>query len=330
MRNVGTTEAMDETDMRQNEAQPPSPLLCLRGVTLDYGSHRALDQVSLDLFAGEIFVLMGPNGAGKSSLVRVLTGALLPDRGSVQDGGALSSGGRRSISLVPQEIALYSWLTARENCIAFARIGGAGRAQARQRADHALELTRCTDVANVPVTRLSGGYQRRINIAAALANEPSLIILDEPTVGVDLDAKRAISHLLLTLKTMGTSIVVVTHDFPEADMLADRAGFLMHGRLVLEGRPKALADRQFGAKKCIDLVFVSAPDAIGAAELKEMGLERTPIDTIWTSYRATEGWDATAFADDLGQRGFSIREMRLRDPGLEALYLQVCRDGHPA
>ena len=330
MQNALKTAANPPPDQQYPNPGPVQPLLVLSGVTLDYGSHRALDQVSLNLFEGEIFVLMGPNGAGKSSLVRVLTGALLPDRGSVHDGIALMRDARRSISLVPQEIALYSWLTARENCIAFARIGGSSRAEAQRRADHALELTRCTDIAHVPVTRLSGGYQRRVNIAAALANEPALIILDEPTVGVDLDAKRAISHLLLTLKAMGTSIVVVTHDFPEADMLADRAGFLMHGRLVLEGRPKALSERHFGASKCIDLVFGKAPDAIGAAELKGLGLERTPIETNWTTYRATERWDANAFADDLAARGFAIREMRLRDPGLEALYLQVCKDGSGA
>lgn len=307
-------------------------LLRLDRVGLAYGQHRALDGVSLDVFSGEVLVLMGPNGAGKSSLIRVLTGALLPDEGTLETGPGLSRSdghGRGGIGLVPQEIALYPWLTARENCIAFARIGGAPAAAARAQAERALALTHCKEVAGVSVARLSGGYQRRVNIAAALANGPALIILDEPTVGVDLEAKRAISHLLLKLREAGTGILVVTHDFPEADLLADRVAFIDHGRVVLDGAPRDLVGARFGGRKAIEIVLSSAPDAGQTAALGRLGIAATPVPTVWQCYRETQGWDASGFAQMLAARGIGIVELSLREPGLEALYRQVIGEGEP-
>jgi len=313
------TERADGTDPSARAS-----LLRLERVGLTYGQHRALDKVSLDVFAGEILVVMGPNGAGKSSLIRVLTGVLLADEGRLAVGPALQGRtGRGGIALVPQEIALYPWLTGRENCLAFARIGGASPADAREQVDRALALTHCTDVAGVAVARLSGGFQRRVNIAAALANDPALVILDEPTVGVDLDAKRAISHLLLRLKEAGTGILIVTHDFPEADLLADRVAFLDQGRIVLEGEPRHLVAARFGACKAIEIVLAAPPNAAVAAELRQLGIAETPVSTVWQCYLETDGWDANAFAARLAARGLQITELRLREPGLEALYADL-------
>ena len=300
-------------------------MLRLEGVHLSYGSLAALSDVSLKLNKSEIFVLMGPNGAGKSSLVKVLTGALLAGEGEVIMLGALNRS-KRAISLVPQEIALYSWLTARENCLAFARIGGAGLSEARHLTERALALTQCEDVAHTPVARLSGGYKRRINIAAALASEPAMLILDEPTVGVDLDAKRAIWRTLLTLKELGTGIVVVTHDFGEADALADRVGFLDGGRLVRQGKPSALLAELLGGKKAIELVLADAPDASQAELLKSLGLIPTEINMVWTAFHDMQGWDVGGFAASFTARGFVIRELRLRDPDIEVLYTQYCKN----
>lgn len=304
-------------------------MLRLDDVHLSYGAHVALDGVSLELAAPEIFVLMGPNGAGKSSLIKVLTGALLPSRGAAARLGPLA-GARTAVGLVPQDIALYSWLTARENCLAFARIAGAGFAEARRLSARALALTHCEDIADTPVARLSGGFKRRVNIAAALASAPALLILDEPTVGVDLDAKRTIWQTLLTLKELGTGVVVVTHDFAEADTLADRVGFLDRGRLVRQGSPAALLDTLLGGKKAIDIVLARAPDKSEADTLRSMGLAATRLDTLWTTFHAVEDWNVGALAATFEARGFAIRELRLRDPGVEVLYTHYCTGGSAA
>ena len=313
---------------RQDEYDQPEgdALLALRGIGLSYGSHPALQNVSLELFAARILVLMGPNGAGKSSLLRVLTGAVRPDRGETARAGRLAAGtaGRHPISLVPQDIALYSWLTAAENCLAFARIGGVGRAAARRLAHRALALTQCEHVAHVPVARLSGGYKRRINIAAALATEPALLVLDEPTAGVDLDARRAIWQILLNLKALGCGIVIVTHDFGEADALADDVAFLDRGRLVARGDPTGLLATLYGQGKVIDVTLGRRPTESETVELMALGLTPTPVDTVWTTFHAAEGWNADTFAASFVARGFAIDELRLRDPGIELLYTRFC------
>jgi ABC-2 type transport system ATP-binding protein len=290
------------------------PVAVLDGASARHGATRVVDAVSLALWPGEVYVLMGPNGAGKSSLAGLLTGTLTPDSGAARVLGARAGGagrGRRAVSLVPQEIALYPWLTARENCRAFARIAGLDRREAAARADAALALARCADVGDVRVARLSGGYKRRVNIAAALVNEPRLLVLDEPTVGVDLGAKRAIGATIKTLRGMGAAILLITHDFEDADALADRAGFLRAGRLVGEGRPKALVAAIHGARKRIEIILAAPPGPVETYALREAGATPTATDTVWLMFRVIADWNAGA-------------ELRLREPGLETLYGHFC------
>jgi ABC-2 type transport system ATP-binding protein len=288
-------------------------------VVAGYGASPVLRDLSLSLLPGEIYVLMGPNGAGKSTLIRVLTGVLKPSSGSV----SLPSSGP-AIRWVPQEIALYPWLSARENCLAFARIGGAGRAAAHALVERALILADCTNIADLPVSRLSGGYKRRVNIAAALIGEPKLLILDEPTVGIDRDAKQAITATILSLKSsLDAAILIVTHDFDDADALADRAGFLFGGSLIASGRPTDLIGAAFGAQKRIELSLKRPPDDLQRAALIGLGALPTLIDTGWVLFRDFDDWAMADSIASIQALGLDIAEVKMRNPGLEALYTRL-------
>ena len=287
-------------------------------VTAGYGQTEVLRGTTLKLRASEIFVLMGPNGSGKTTLVRLILGLMKPLRGEVRLHGDGHSPLGRAIRLVPQDVALYPFMTARENCIAFAKSGGASWREARKLADRALEQTGCTDLASRQVGQLSGGFRRRANIAAALVGEPRLLVLDEPTVGVDADAKAAIGQSLQGLKERGLSILIVTHDFDDADALADRAGFLFHGRIVDEGAPKDLLQSAFGARKRVEIVLSTPPSTAQRARLRLWGATPTR-DTVWVTYQDLEGGDS-AFLSELRLHRFNVKELKIREPGLGALY----------
>ncbi len=277
------------------------------------------------LLPGEIYALLGPNGAGKSSLVRLLTGSLKPEKGHVHiSGDAHAPRPGQMVSIVPQDIALYAWLTARENCWAFARISGLSRRDAAARADQMLALTGCEAVADTLAGRLSGGYKRRVNIAAALVNQPRLLILDEPTVGVDLGAKQAIGATIKALRDEGTSILLITHDFEDADRLASRAGFLKKGRLVREGMPAELIAAEFGDSKQIEIHLLEAASSDQEIALREAGATQAGNAAIWQMFRPLAQWDGAHVLSLLEAKGVKVKELRLRDPGLETLYSRFC------
>lgn len=296
-------------------------------VSAGYAGKRVLHDVSLSLWAGQIYVLMGPNGSGKSTLVRLLTGTMQPEAGTVRlDAGEDRKAARPPVSLVPQDIALYPWLTARENCQVFARYAGASRREAAVRASRALALTACEDVASMPTARLSGGYKRRINIAAALVNQPELLILDEPSAGVDLSARRAITETLKVLRDLGTAILLITHDFDDAEALASRAGFLRDGVLVAEGAPGDLTARVYGQSKRIEILLGAPPRPDQMQVLRaQQAIPAAQPDT-WLMFRTVEQWDARAVLAGLEAKGLVIKELRLRDPGLEQLYSHFCEE----
>ena len=245
-------------------------------VAAGYGQTEVLRGVTLKLRANEIFVLMGPNGSGKTTLIRLILGLMTPLRGEVRlhDGDGHSPLGK-VIRSVPQDVALYPFMTARENCIAFAKSAGATWREAGKLADRALVLTGCADLSSRQVGQLSGGFRRRANIAAALVGEPRLLVLDEPTVGVDADAKAAIGQSLQGLKEQGLSILIVTHDFDDADALADRAAFLFQGRIVEEGAPRELLKAAFGARKRVEIVLSMPPNPLQRERLRLWGATPT-------------------------------------------------------
>ncbi len=291
-------------------------------MTAAYGGTEVLRGVSLNLRSSEIFVLMGPNGSGKSTLVRLIAGLLKPKTGELRfPGDPMGSAGAKAIQLVPQDVALYPFMTARENCVAFAKSAGANWREAGQLADRALEMTGCSDRASIRVSRLSGGYRRRVNIAAALVGQPRLLVLDEPTVGVDAGARSAIAESLLALKGAGLSILIVTHDFDDADRLADRAGFLFAGRLTETGAPRDLIEAAFGARQRVEIALSAPPAPLQTERLRRWGA-RPKSETSWVAFLDLEGPDA-AFLEEWRRRESGVTEIKIRRPGLAAVYEQL-------
>jgi linearmycin/streptolysin S transport system ATP-binding protein len=222
-------------------AMPTPPVLTLQDVTLRYGDTVAVDGLSLEVGRGEIFGLLGPNGCGKSTTLGAVAGALAPAAGVIRVAGVEERTDplayRQLVGLVPQELALYEELIAEDNLLFFGRLYGLRGRDLLRQAGAALELVRLTDRARHRVRTLSGGMQRRLNLACALLHEPPLLLLDEPTVGIDLESREAIFASLRRLRDRGTALVFTTHHLEEAEQMCDRVAILHCGRLVALGTP---------------------------------------------------------------------------------------------
>ena len=215
-----------------------SAALVLEGVRKRYDGLLAVDGLSLEVRRGEILGLLGPNGAGKTTAVGLATGLLLPDEGRVEIAGAgapSSPAARRRLGVAPQSLALYESLTGRENLAFFGSIQGLGGQARRERVDAALAFVGLADRADERVAGYSGGMKRRLNLAAALVHDPEIVLLDEPTVGVDPQSRGLVLENVLALRERGRAIVYTTHYMEEAERLCDRVAIVDHGRLLALG-----------------------------------------------------------------------------------------------
>ncbi|MFO1014927.1 MAG: ABC transporter ATP-binding protein [Caulobacteraceae bacterium] len=299
------------------------PTLTVSDVSHAFGARRVLQGVDLTISAGEIYALLGPNGAGKSTLVRAICGRMKADEGEVLVAGEdpwRTPAARRSLGLVPQEIALYKHLTVQENLQVFARLSGLKADAAAHAVDEASRLTRVADRSGVPVKHLSGGYQRRVNIAAAILHHPKLLILDEPTVGIDIHAREAVDRVLLALRDAGVAVMIITHDLEQAGILADRVGFLREGRKVLEGRPLSLLEEAYGDQLEVLVTLAAEPDTGGEIRLAGEGLQRAAQPVTWSAM-VKDGYAVAARLDiTLKAAGLKVREIRVRQPSLQTLF----------
>ena len=220
-------------------------MLKLVGVRKSFGATVAVDGVSLEIKPGEIFGLLGPNGAGKTTTVHLAIGLLRPDAGTVHIeglGAPDSPSVRARIGVAPQAVALYDLLSAEENLEFLGRVYGLGGRRLAERIAWSLDFVGLADRKRGLVRTFSGGMKRRLNLAAAVLHDPELILLDEPTVGVDPQSRNAIFENILELRRRGRTIVYTTHYMEEAERLCDRVGILDHGRmLALDTVPRLLA-----------------------------------------------------------------------------------------
>lgn len=303
-----------------------APPLELTDVRRSYGAGRGLAGVGLTVAAGQIYALLGPNGAGKTSLVRAITGRLRLDAGTVRLFGQdpADPAARRRLGLVPQDIALYPDLSVRENLFAMGRLAGLSAAAARAALARALEWIDLADRADSLVGTLSGGQQRRVNLAAGTLHEPGLLVLDEPTVGVDPPAREGIHRLLLELKARGTAILLATHDLDQAAELADQVGVLVRGRLAAEGSVPALVAEWFPAgAKDLSLTLGAAPQASASLVLDRVGLTPDPARIFWTGpfHGGVEG--LPGLLASLAAAGAPVSDARIREPGLRGVFFRV-------
>jgi ABC-2 type transport system ATP-binding protein len=210
-------------------------VLTLTDLRKSYGPTVAVDGLSLRVEPGEILGLLGPNGAGKSTTVHLALGLLTPDSGTVTVDGLgkpTDPGVRRQLGLAPQALALYAELTGEENLTFLGRVYGLGRGALQGRVDWALDFAGLTDRRHDRVGDYSGGMQRRLNLAAALLHQPRLVLLDEPTAGVDPQSRNAILERILELKRGGLTVVYTTHYMEEAERLCDRVAIVDHGKVL--------------------------------------------------------------------------------------------------
>ena len=220
--------------MSESASTDGSPALRVRDVAKRFRSAVALDRASLELQRGERLALLGPNGAGKTTLVRCICGRAVPDAGEIEMLGERlpPTGGRQGLGFVPQEVALYPDLTARENLEAFGRFHGLRGGELRKAVQWALGWTGLSDRARELTKTFSGGMKRRVNIACGVLHRPRVLLLDEPTVGVDPQSRERIFAMLDELRDHGTSILLTTHQLDEAEQRCDRIVIIDHGRVI--------------------------------------------------------------------------------------------------
>jgi ABC-2 type transport system ATP-binding protein len=215
-----------------------------RNLVKKYGDVVAVNEVNLAIQRGEILGLLGPNGAGKTTIISMVTGLLVPTSGSITvDGLDLQENAnavKAKLGLVPQELALYPTLSARDNLVFFGSIYGLGGKHLRERVDAMLMMVGLSERADEAIDTYSGGMKRRVNIAAGLLHQPELLLLDEPTVGVDPQSRNAIFECVEALNRAGMTVIYTTHYMEEAQRLCHRVAIIDEGRIVALDTPAAL------------------------------------------------------------------------------------------
>ncbi len=241
-----------------------TPVLTVSNATKSFGKVKALDGASFDLGEGELLALLGPNGAGKTTLIRAITGRVRLDGGEVRLFDRLVAGGHTpaDLGIVPQEVALYPLLTARENLHAFGRLQGLSGRVLTDQVNWVLERTGLADRAAEPIKQFSGGMRRRLNIACGIVHRPRIVLLDEPTVGVDPQSRDRIYDVLADLRSAGVSLLLTTHHLEEAEARCSRTVIIDHGKVIASGTLPELVDRTVGRHRLVTL-RVDAPLADG-------------------------------------------------------------------
>ena len=299
-----------------------SPVIEARDLRKSYKEVTAVDGISFAVAPGESFGLLGPNGAGKSTTMRMV-GAV-----STRSGGSLSILGldpnqngpeiRSQLGVVPQQDNLDTELRVRENLLVYGRYFGIPRAQLARRADELLDFAQLSDRAKAKVDELSGGMKRRLTIARALVNDPRILLLDEPTTGLDPQARHILWDRLFRLKEQGTTLVLTTHYMDEAEQLCDRIVVVDKGSIMAEGAPSALI-RQHSTREVVELRFGSDRNADAATALAGIG-ERIEVlpDRILIYTDAGE-----AALETVTARGMQPATSLVRRSSLEDVFLRL-------
>ena len=299
-----------------------APLITARGLTKRFGSFTAVDAIDFEVAPGESFGFLGPNGAGKTSTMRMI-GCVSPlSAGELRilgldparDGPAI----RSRLGVVPQEDTLDTDLSVRDNLVIYGRYFGLSRAESARRADDLLEFAQLSERAKDKVDPLSGGMKRRLTIARALINEPSIMLLDEPTTGLDPQARHLLWERLYRLKQRGVTLVLTTHYMDEAEQLCDRLVVMDKARIVAEGSPLELIER-YSSREVTELRFpVGVQETLGD-RLDGIGdrIDRLPDRVLVYSD------DGEAVSAAVRARGLLPQTVLVRRSSLEDVFLRL-------
>ncbi len=301
----------------------PEVLVRARGLTKRFGGFTAVDGIDFDLYRGEAFGFLGPNGAGKSSTMRMIGCVSPPTRGEltifgahpVHQGAAI----RARLGVVPQDDTLDEELTVKENLLVYGRYFGLPRKLINERTDQLLDFVQLTERAGDMVEPLSGGMKRRLTIARSLINDPEILILDEPTTGLDPQARHVVWDRLFRLKQRGVTLILTTHYMDEAEQLCDRLVVMDHARIVAEGTPRDLIAR-YSTPEVLELRFAPEVRDQAAEKIKDLAEERVEVtaDRILL-YTA----DGDAIAERVRGTGLEPLTELVRRSTLEDVFLHL-------
>ncbi|MFI1996708.1 ABC transporter ATP-binding protein [Actinoplanes sp. NPDC020271] len=301
-------------------SQPP--LVHARSLIKKYGSLTAVDGIDLDVQRGEAFGLLGPNGAGKSSMMRMIGCTSPADSGTLRvlggDPATEGSAIRARLGVIPQDDTLDTELSVEENLIIYGRYFGLPWKTCRARATELLESVQLADRAGDRVETLSGGMRRRVTIARALINRPELLLLDEPTTGLDPQARHILWDQLFRLKRDGVTLVLTTHYMDEAEQLCDRLVVMDKGVVAAEGSPQHLI-RTYSTREVVELRFVDSPHADMAEKLTGLADRVEVLPDRLLLY--TDDGDGTLAA--IVDRGLTPAGMLVRRASLEDVFLRL-------
>lgn len=305
------------------------PILEVKDIHKNYGDFAAVKGVTFDIQEGEIFSLLGPNGAGKTTTISMLSTLYAPTAGDAVIAGHSVTRDpmavRNAIGVVPQDIALYEDLTAHENLVFWGQMYGLGGKTLRARVDEVLEQIGLADKAKNRVKTYSGGMKRRVNIGVGLLHKPRLLFMDEPTVGIDPQSRRAILDTVKDLNQKGMTVLYTTHYMEESQELSDRVGIIDHGELIALGTQKELT-RQVGETETLILHLGENDDPEALVKslegVKEIIKAQSTDHEVSVIAREAEEALAPVVAK-ANERGVKIHSIDIREPNLEAVFLHL-------
>jgi ABC-2 type transport system ATP-binding protein len=286
-----------------------------------FGAVKAVSGVSLELRGGECLGLLGPNGAGKSTLIRGIVGRVTPDAGGIAIFGnpASSAAAREALGWVPQELAVYPRLSCRENLTSFGRFHGLSRGKLAESVAWCLDWAALQDKAGELAKNLSGGMKRRLNMAAGIIHRPRVVLMDEPTAGVDPQSRNRIFEMIEALRSGGTSIIYTTHYMEEAERLCDRIAIIDHGRIIALGTTEQLVHNVFASRSQVIARFVGNSPEI-AAWVERRGGRLAAGSVHFTIESSTE---IAGLLADAEKDGLELADVSLRRPNLESVFLHL-------
>jgi ABC-2 type transport system ATP-binding protein len=304
----------------------PTDAIWVEHLAKSYGRRRVLDDLSFSVRRGEVFALLGPNGAGKTTTVEILEGYRTADSGDVsvlgldprQDAGQL----KQQVGIMLQQGGIYPGITGGEMLNLFARF----YAQPAD-PDALLDQVGLRAARHTRFRRLSGGQQRRLALAVALIGQPELVFLDEPTAGMDPQARNLTWRLIRDLKQRGATVVLTTHLMEEAERLADRIAIIDHGRLLVEGTPQQLRQQQRGARTALRLTLPVAIEVASLAALPGVSGVRAEGNGVYQLDAADPGAVAATLTAWLRDQNILLEELRIGGASLEEVFLQLTGTG---
>ena len=300
-------------------SQSPTRALEVVNLWKKYGAHQALRGTSFSVAPGERLALLGPNGAGKTTLIRSMCGRVRPDKGqvllfgkSIREPEVL-----QQLGVIPQDLAIYLDLTAKQNLECFGQLHGLRSRRLRERVAWALKWIGLEDRANDLTSQFSGGMKRRVNIACGVLHRPSILLLDEPTVGVDPQSRQRIFDMLDELSQQGTSIVLTTHHLDEAETRSDRIVIVDHGKVVADGPIEELIANTIGARREVAIetqgILVAAPP----------GMEWDPTRNRFVCFVDNVVEELPFILERIQRVGGTISDLEVHQPNLHHVFLHL-------